>query len=207
MIAKKAPSAVHVLDRFRIAKNMNEAIDEVRATEAKALTRSGKEPVLKGSRWLLQKRPENLTDGQEVRLAELVQYNLRAVRAYLLKEDFDFFWRYVSPKLGTPLQTRRSAPDAPLREVPEAPSGRSIASSSGLAEVAEDLVELIEQLPFPVVAAALDEREPCPRQLDLGLVGLEDQCADVVPVLGSVAVIPREHLQRDEMPGPRDSDG
>ena len=97
VIAKKAPSAVHVLDRFHIAKSMNQAIDKVRAAEAKELRRAGREPVLKGSRWLLLKRPENLTDGQEVRLAELVQYNLRAVRAYLLKEDFDFFWRYVSP--------------------------------------------------------------------------------------------------------------
>ncbi|MGK0321854.1 MAG: transposase, partial [Granulosicoccus sp.] len=33
----------------------------------------------------LLKRPENLTDKQEVKLADLVQYNLRCIRAYLLK--------------------------------------------------------------------------------------------------------------------------
>ena len=43
------------------------------------------------------KSPENLTDGQDVKLAELLKYNLKAVRAYLLKEDFQFFWDYVSP--------------------------------------------------------------------------------------------------------------
>jgi len=53
--------------------------------------------MLKGSRWLLLKRPENLTEAQEVKLAELVQYNLRSVRSYLLKEDFQFLWKYVSP--------------------------------------------------------------------------------------------------------------
>ena len=52
--------------------------------------------MLKGSRWLLLKRPENLTEAQEVKLAELVQYNLRSVRSYLLKEDFQFLWKYVS---------------------------------------------------------------------------------------------------------------
>ncbi len=46
---------------------------------------------------LLLKRPENLTDSQDVKLAELLQYNLRSVRSYLLKEDFQFFWKYVSP--------------------------------------------------------------------------------------------------------------
>jgi len=45
----------------------------------------------------LLKRPENLTDTQEVKLSELLQYNLRSVRGYLLKEEFQLFWDYVSP--------------------------------------------------------------------------------------------------------------
>ncbi len=53
--------------------------------------------MLKGSRWWLLKRPENLTDSQEIKLADLLRYNLKAVRSYLLKEDFQFFWNYVSP--------------------------------------------------------------------------------------------------------------
>jgi transposase len=46
---------------------------------------------------VLLKRPENLTEKQGPRLAELLRYNLRAVRSYLLREDFEFFWTYVSP--------------------------------------------------------------------------------------------------------------
>jgi Transposase and inactivated derivatives len=79
------------LDRFHIMAHMSKAIDEVRAQEAKELKAKGKEPVLKHSRFLLLKRPENLTEKQETKLAELLRYNLKAVRTYLLKEDFQCF--------------------------------------------------------------------------------------------------------------------
>ena len=32
-----------------------------------------------------------------MKLRDLLRYNLQSVRAYLLKEDFDQFWDYVSP--------------------------------------------------------------------------------------------------------------
>jgi len=54
----------------------------------------GYEPILKGGRWLLLKRPENLTDKQAVKLSELLKYNLRSIRSYLMKEDFQRFWEY-----------------------------------------------------------------------------------------------------------------
>jgi transposase len=38
-----------------------------------------------------------LTGKQKGRLRELVQCNLRTVRAYLLKEDFQQLWQYISP--------------------------------------------------------------------------------------------------------------
>jgi len=53
--------------------------------------------VLKHSRWCLLKRRENLSDPQTVKLAELLKYNLQSVRGYLLREDFQRFWRYSSP--------------------------------------------------------------------------------------------------------------
>ncbi|MBT4131039.1 MAG: ISL3 family transposase [Gammaproteobacteria bacterium] len=97
VIAKKAGQAIHILDRFHIMAHFSKALDEVRAGEVKELKANGYEPILTKTRWLLLKRPENLTEGQEVTLAELLQYNLRSVRAYLLKEDFQQFWSYVSP--------------------------------------------------------------------------------------------------------------
>jgi transposase len=38
-----------------------------------------------------------LTAKQVVKLTELLKYNLKSVRAYLLREDFQRFWTYRSP--------------------------------------------------------------------------------------------------------------
>ena len=97
VIAKKAGQAVHVLDRFHIMTHFSKALDEVRAKELKELKAKGYDPVLTNARWLLLKRPENLTEKQEIKLADLLRYNLRSVRAYLLKEQFQLFWSYTSP--------------------------------------------------------------------------------------------------------------
>jgi transposase len=95
--AKKAGQAVHILDRFHIMAHLSKAIDEVRAQETKELKDKGYEPILSKTRGLLLKRPENLTDKQESRLADLLRYNLRSIRSYLLKEEFQLLWSYASP--------------------------------------------------------------------------------------------------------------
>lgn len=96
VIAKKAGQALHILDRYHIVARLNQAIDQVRAAEAKELARRGYEPLLKHSRWCFLKRPENLTDKQRTRLGDLLQYGLKTVRAYLLKESFQALWEYTS---------------------------------------------------------------------------------------------------------------
>jgi transposase len=96
VIAEKLGQAVHVLDRFHVMQQFGRALDEVRAEESKRLVRDGYEPVLKKSRWCFLKRPENLTDKQTVKLSELLKYNLRTVRAYLLREEFQRVWEYKS---------------------------------------------------------------------------------------------------------------
>lgn len=78
-------------------QQQGKALDEIRAEESQQLKRDGYEPVLKKSRWCLLKRKENLTERQTVRLAELLKYNLRSVRGYLLREEFQRFWEYSSP--------------------------------------------------------------------------------------------------------------
>ena len=55
VIAERAGHAVHVLDRFHIMAHLSQAIDAVRAAEARKLAAKGKAPVLKRSRWLLLK--------------------------------------------------------------------------------------------------------------------------------------------------------
>jgi len=96
VIAERLGGAVHVLDRFHVMQKFGKALDEVRAAEVKRLKRDGYEPVLKRSRWCFLKRPGNLTEKQTVKLSELLKYNLRTVRAYLLREDFQRLWEYKS---------------------------------------------------------------------------------------------------------------
>ena len=96
VIREKLGHAVHVLDRFHVMQQFSKALDEIRAEEAKEMVRDGYEPVLKKSRWCLLKRPENLTDKQTVKLNELLKYNLKTMRAYLQREDFQRFWEYTS---------------------------------------------------------------------------------------------------------------
>lgn len=64
VIAKHAPNALNILDRYHIAAKMNKALDEVRAKETRALKvrAQGAKVILTHSRWCLLKRPENLSE-------------------------------------------------------------------------------------------------------------------------------------------------
>jgi transposase len=97
VIREKCSEAIHILDRFHIVAKMNKALDEVRAGESRRMLREGYMPVLKKSRWLLLKREENLKTEQRFRLRDLLRYNLKTVRAYLLKEAFQQLWDYNAP--------------------------------------------------------------------------------------------------------------
>ena len=97
VIREKRAEALHILDRFHIVAKMNKALDEVRAGESRRIASEGGVPVLKKSRWLLLKREENLKTEQRFRLRDLLRYNLKTVRAYLLKEAFQQLWDYNSP--------------------------------------------------------------------------------------------------------------
>jgi transposase len=97
VIREKCSEALHILDRFHIVAKMNKALDEIRAGESRRIASEGGVPVLKKSRWLLLKREENLKTEQRFRLRDLLRYNLKTVRAYLLKEAFQQLWDYNSP--------------------------------------------------------------------------------------------------------------
>jgi transposase len=96
VVRERCSDALQILDRFHIVAKMNKALDEVRAEESRRMQREGQQPVLKKSRWLLLKREANLTSGQRFRLRDLLRYNLKTVRAYLLKEAFQQLWDYHS---------------------------------------------------------------------------------------------------------------
>ncbi len=97
VIREQIPDATHILDRFHIVSRLSKAVDKVRWAEARELARKGYEPVLKHSRWCLLKHPENLTEKQNAKLSDLMQYKLKSIRAYLLKDSFQALWEYKSP--------------------------------------------------------------------------------------------------------------
>lgn len=96
VVRARCGDALHVLDRFHVMQLMSQAIDLVRRDEVRALRAKGRRAYLTKTRWLLLKHPRNLRRPERLRLCELVRFNLRTVRAYLLKEQFQDFWRYKS---------------------------------------------------------------------------------------------------------------
>ena len=96
VITKKLPRALHILDRYHIVANLNKALDQVRADEARKLKAEGWD-VLKGSRWLLLRRRKRLDGKQRYKLHQILQWNLRTVRAYILVDTLQALWDYKSP--------------------------------------------------------------------------------------------------------------
>ncbi len=92
-VRDKLADAVLVYDRFHIVKLLNEKLSQLRRDlqrEAKKMEKK----VLKGTRWLLLKRPEDLDEerGERERLEEALRLNQPLATAYYLKEDLRELW-------------------------------------------------------------------------------------------------------------------
>jgi transposase len=95
-VQENAPHAQVVFDRFHIVQHLNRAVDEVRRSEMRRLSRTERTPF-KRCRFLLLKNPWNLKPAEKDRLSQLVSRNAPIVRAYYLKEAFQLFWDYRQP--------------------------------------------------------------------------------------------------------------
>jgi len=92
---ERAPQAAILFDKFHIMRHLGKALDEVRKAEYTRL--SGRDrSYIKGQKYTLLSRRENLTlDGRKA-LKKLLAANNRLNRAYLLKESFGQLWDYES---------------------------------------------------------------------------------------------------------------
>lgn len=88
-------NATLVLDRFHIVKGLNTAMDEVRKREWRESAEFERKS-LKGLRWLLFKHSRNRTKKDTHILNELRKGNRRIHRAWVLKDEFEQIWEYVS---------------------------------------------------------------------------------------------------------------
>jgi transposase len=97
VIAAHALNALNILDRFHIVSNLGKAVDTIRRQEMASLRAKGHDAVLVKSRWILLKKPRNLTGKQRKKRDDLLRFNLKSVRGYLLRLDFEHLWRFKLP--------------------------------------------------------------------------------------------------------------
>lgn len=91
------PQAQIVYDLFHVlAKYGREVIDRVRVDEANRVRADrAARRLVKGSRWLLLRNRENVTEQQDqVRLKELLAANRALFTVYVLKDDLKALWDY-----------------------------------------------------------------------------------------------------------------
>jgi len=91
--AEKAPKAAILFDKFHIMRHLGEALDEVRKSEYARL--SGRQRrYIKGQKYTLLSRRENLSLSGKRALKLLLNANKRLNTAYMLKESFGQLWEY-----------------------------------------------------------------------------------------------------------------
>lgn len=88
------PEAKLVFDRFHVMKLFNEKLSELRREAYRVTKDTLQKDVMKGTRWLLLKRPENLDESrnERKRLEEALRLNQPLATAYYLKEELAEFW-------------------------------------------------------------------------------------------------------------------
>lgn len=90
-VREHAPQAILTFDRFHVVKLMNERLDDLR----RQLVREGSGNAakrIKGMRWLLLHRWENLDRDAARRLAKGLEVNRPLQAGYLLKEELGLLW-------------------------------------------------------------------------------------------------------------------
>ena len=89
-----APQAVILFDKFHVVRHLSDALDVVRRSEYKRATGDDR-GFIKGQRYVLLSRRENLTDDGRANLERLLHANARLNIAYLLREQFEQLWDYA----------------------------------------------------------------------------------------------------------------
>ena len=90
VLARRCPQATVCMDPFHVVAWANEALDQVRRqvwNEARRAGHTDLASALSGARFALRKNPENLTQSQTAKLADIARINRPLYRAYLLKEQ------------------------------------------------------------------------------------------------------------------------
>ena len=84
-----------VFDHFHVVKLFNEKLSDLRRALYREATEVMYKEVLKGTRWLLLKNPDNLDEDRDEkqRLKEALALNQPLATAYYMKDDLRRFWQ------------------------------------------------------------------------------------------------------------------
>jgi len=88
-----APHAILTFDRFHVMKLMNERLDDLRRELARETQNPTAKKAIKGLRWLLLHRRDNLEKDAASRLERSLEINQPLQCAYLLKEELGELWQ------------------------------------------------------------------------------------------------------------------
>ena len=93
-VTENLPKAKVVFDHFHVIKLMNDKLSQLRRELYHEVTSVRQQKVLKGSRWLLLKDPDNLDEdrNESKRLEQALKLNAPLATAYYLKEDLRRLW-------------------------------------------------------------------------------------------------------------------
>jgi transposase len=96
-------TAVHVFDHFHVIKLFNEKLSDFRRELHREATDRMHKKVLKGTRWLLLKNPENLDPKRKERerLEEALRMNQPLATVYYMKEDLRQIWEQPDKATAT----------------------------------------------------------------------------------------------------------
>jgi transposase len=94
-VMEHLPEAAIVFDRFHITKLVNEKLDDLRREMVREAVGPMKQTV-KGVRYLLLMRRENVAQEKLPRLDDALQHNQPLFTAYLLKEALALLWEQAS---------------------------------------------------------------------------------------------------------------
>jgi transposase len=88
------PGVVHVFDHFHVIKLFNDKLSAFRRELHHEASTDLERKILKGTRWLLLKNPENLDSdrNEQQRLEDALRLNAPLAAAYYLKEDLRQLW-------------------------------------------------------------------------------------------------------------------
>jgi transposase len=97
------PKAKVVFDHFHVIKLFNDKLSDLRRALYREATEVMHKEVLKGTRWLLLKNPENLDveKDEKRRLKEALALNQPLATAYYMKDDLRRFWEQPGKRFAT----------------------------------------------------------------------------------------------------------